>query len=109
MHVVELTLPPTEAYIGRVRQILMDEAYYRLAYLGRRQGIIASTDGDWQVTPTWIAANAAEITAGADAVGGRIYTIKSDRNTLNPYAKACYLGEVGYRSLNCRIRIIYRS
>lgn len=99
LHVVELTLPPAEAYIGRVRQILMDEAYRRLIYLGRKQGIIASTDGDSQVTSTWIAANTAEIAAGADAVGGRIYTTKSNRATLNPYAKACYLREVGYRSL----------
>ena len=99
LHVAEITLPPTEAYIGKVRQILMDEAYRRLVYIGRNQGIIASTDGDSQVTPTWIAANLAEIAAGADAVGGRIYTTKSDRATLNPYAKACYLREVGYRSL----------
>ena len=99
LHVVELTLCPAEAYIGRVRQILMDEAYRRLIYLGRKQGIIASTDGDSQVTPTWIAANLSEIAAGADAVGGRIYTTKSDRATLDPYAKACYLREVGYRSL----------
>lgn len=99
LHVVEITLSPAEAYIGRVRQILMDEAYRRLMYLGRKQGIIASTDGDSQVTPTWIAANLAEIAAGADAVGGRIYTTKSDRETLNPYAKACYLREVGYRFL----------
>ncbi len=99
LHVVEITLPPAEAYIGRVRQILMDEAYRRLVYLGRCQGLIASTDGDSQVTPTWIAANSAEIAAGADAVGGRIYTTKSDRATLNSYARACYLREVGYRSL----------
>jgi pimeloyl-ACP methyl ester carboxylesterase len=99
LHVVDVTLPPAEAYIGRVRQILMDEAYRRLMYLGRKQGIIASTDGDSQVTPTWIAANTAEIAAGADAVGGRIYTTKRSRATLNPYAKACYLREVGYRFL----------
>ena len=99
LHVAETTLPPAEAYIGRVRQILMDEAYRRLVYIGRKQGIIASTDGDSQVTPPWIAANLAEIAAGAEAVGGRIYTTKRSRATLNPYAKACYLREVGYRSL----------
>lgn len=99
LHVVEITLSPAEAYIGKVRQILMDEAYRRLVYLGRKQGIIASTDGDSQVTPTWVAANIAEIAAGADAVGGRIYTTKSDRASLNYYAKACYLREVGYRFL----------
>ena len=61
LHIVELVLPPAVAYIGRVRQMLMDEAYHRLASLGlvnlgSKCGIIASTDGDTQVAPTWIAA-----------------------------------------------------
>lgn len=99
LHVVEKTLPPTEAYIGRVRQILMDEAYHRLCSLGRTRGIIASTDGDSQVSPTWIAANLYEINCGADAVGGRIFVERAGRADLDPYAKACYLREVGYRYL----------
>ncbi|MBP5975447.1 glycosyltransferase family 2 protein [Brasilonema sp. CT11] len=99
LHVIEKTLPPTEAYIGRVRQILMDEAYHRLSCLGRTRGIIASTDGDSQVSPTWIAANLHEIACGADAVGGRIITNQVDRAALDPYARACHLREVGYRYL----------
>jgi glycosyltransferase involved in cell wall biosynthesis len=99
LHIVEKTLPPTDAYIGRVRQILMDEAYHRLCSLGRKRGIIASTDGDSQVSPTWIAANMYEIAKGADAVGGRILTDKAGRAALDPYARACYLREVGYRYL----------
>lgn len=99
LHVVEKTLSSSEAYIGRVRKILMDEAYRRLESLGRKQGIIASTDGDSEVAPTWIAANLHEIAAGADAVGGRIMTNRSDRACLAPYARACYLREVGYRYL----------
>lgn len=99
LHVVERTLPTTEAYIGRVRQILMDEAYCRLINLGRRRGIIASTDGDTQVAPTWIAATIHEIACGADAVGGRILIDRAGRATLNPYVRACHLREVGYRYL----------
>ncbi len=99
LHVVEKTLSSSEAYIGRVRKILMDEAYRRLESLGRKQGIIASTDGDSEVAPTWIAANLHAIAAGADAVGGRIMTNRSDRACLDPYARACYLREVGYRYL----------
>lgn len=99
LHVVERTLPTTEAYIGRVRQILMDEAYRRLIRLGRRRGIIASTDGDTQVTPTWIAATLHEIACGADAVGGRILTDRTGRAVLDPYARACHLREVSYRYL----------
>jgi glycosyltransferase involved in cell wall biosynthesis len=99
LHVVEKTLAPEEAYIGRVRQILMDEAYRRLYSLGHRRGIIASTDGDSQVSPTWIAATLYEIACGADAVGGRIVTDHNSRAALDPYARACYLREVGYRYL----------
>jgi Glycosyl transferase family 2 len=99
LHIVEKTLPRSEAYIGRVRQILMDEAYRRLISIGRKRGVIASTDGDSQVSQTWIAATLYEINCGADAVGGRIITNQSDRATLDPHAKACHLREVGYRYL----------
>lgn len=99
LHIVEKTLAPAEAYIGRVRQILMDEAYRRLSSLGSRRGVIASTDGDSQVSPTWIAAILYEIACGADAVGGRILTDRAGRAALDRYARACHLREVGYRYL----------
>ena len=99
LHVVEGTWPVAEAYIGRMRQLLMDAAYDRLSRVGRRQGVIASTDGDSQVSPTWLAATLHEITAGADAVGGRILTDRASRAVLDPYARACHLREVGYRFL----------
>lgn len=99
LHLVEITLPKEQAYIGRVRQLLMDEAYRRLNSIGRKRGIIASTDGDSQVSQTWIAANVHEIAKGADAVGGRIITSSDGRGKLDPYARACFLREVGYRYL----------
>ncbi len=99
LHVVELTLPPDRAYIGYVRKLLMDTAYRRLMSLGKPQGIIASTDGDTQVSATWIAATRHEIAGGVDAVGGRIMTDRSSRHALSPQAKTCFLQEVGYRSL----------
>lgn len=99
LHVVETVLPKSEAYIGRVRQILMDEAYRRLISIGKNRGAIASTDGDTQVAATWIAATLHEIACGADAVGGRIITDRTGRAALDPYARACYLREVGYRYL----------
>lgn len=99
LHVVERTLSPSEAHIGRVRQLLMDEAYQRLSQTGRKRGVIASTDGDSQVSPTWIAATLHEIERGADAVGGRILLDRAGLDRLDPYAKACHLREVGYRSL----------
>ncbi|WP_310414188.1 glycosyltransferase family A protein [Chamaesiphon sp. OTE_8_metabat_110] len=99
LHVAEVTLPPERAYIGYVRKLLMDEAYRRLMSLGKRQGIIASTDGDTQVAATWIAATIQEIAGGVDAVGGRIITDRQSRQALPPQAKTCFLQEVGYRSL----------
>jgi Glycosyl transferase family 2 len=99
LHVVESILPPEQAYIGWVRKQLMDEAHRRLISLGRKRGVIASTDGDSCVAPDWIAATLYEVACGADAVGGRIVTDQSDRAMLAPYARACHLREVGYRFL----------
>lgn len=99
LHVVEVTLPAAEAYIGRVRRILMDEACHRLLTLGRRQGVIASTDGDTQVAPTWIAATLEEVACGAEAVGGRILIERAGRLALDTSTRAYHLREVGYRYL----------
>ncbi|MDO7853642.1 glycosyltransferase [Hymenobacter convexus] len=74
LHVAELCLPAAKAHVGRARRLLMDEACARLEQVSRRHGIIASTDADTRVAPTWLAAIQAEIAAGADAVGGRILT-----------------------------------
>jgi hypothetical protein len=99
LHVVERILPPEEAYIGRVRQILMDEAYRRLCSLKRDRGIIASTDGDSHVDSTWVAAILHEIDKGADAIGGRIVTDSFSRAALDNSARAYYLRSVGYSHL----------
>ncbi|RTQ44993.1 glycosyltransferase [Hymenobacter gummosus] len=72
LHVLEATLPAAEAHVGRARRLLMDEAARRLTLARRPRGIIASTDADTRVAPTWLAALQAEFAAGADAVGGRI-------------------------------------
>ncbi len=99
LHVVEQTLPQDEAHIGRVRQMLMNEAYRRLNGLGQHLGIIASTDGDSQVDRHWIAAMRYEIDQGADAVGGRTVTHRAERAALDAATKTSYLRFVGYRYL----------
>ena len=99
LHIVERAFSSAEAYIGRMRQLLMDEAYRRFSQLKRFDGIIASTDGDSQVSAQWIAATLYEICQGADAVGGRILSDRKGRTELEPYTRACYLQEVGYRLL----------
>ena len=99
LHVVETELPPAEAHVGRARQLLMDEAYERLAGPGRAGGVIASTDGDSRVTPTWLAATLAEVAGGAGAVGGRILLTPEGRAALDPGTRAYHLRDVGYRLL----------
>lgn len=102
LQVIEYMLHPSDAYVGRARQLVMDEAYRRLTLLGGR-GVIATTDGDTQVSSTWIAANLYEIARGADAVGGRIQIHKEDLQALTPQARAYYLRTVGYDYLKAKL------
>lgn len=104
LHIIERMLPPAEAYIGRVRQMLMDEAYHRLACLGlaglgTRHGVIASTDGDTKVSPTWIAATLLELAQGVDAVGGRIVADSVSCEALDPQVRMRYLRGDYYHQL----------
>ncbi|UFP95249.1 glycosyltransferase family A protein [Gloeobacter morelensis] len=103
LHIVERTLSPGEAHVGRARQLLMDEAYRRFAGAGKARGIIASTDGDTRVAPDWLAATAFEIDRGADAVGGRILTDDKERQTLAAQARRCFLFDVGYQYLTVQL------
>ena len=74
LHVATLYLPKAQAHVGRARRLLMDAACARLQLVYGPAGIIASTDADTCVAPTWVATIQAEIAAGAEAVGGRILT-----------------------------------
>ena len=89
LHLVEMTIESDRAHIGWVRKLLMDEACRRFRAM-RRNGIIASTDGDTKVSASWIAAIKDEIDRGADAVGGRIITNES-RDLLDQNTKLYYL------------------
>ncbi|MDB5818989.1 MAG: hypothetical protein JWQ11_2629 [Rhizobacter sp.] len=77
VHVVETEFHGEHAHIGNARRQLMDEACRRLMNTAGEAGVIASTDGDTCVAPTWIAETLAEIGRGADCVGGRIDTLAS--------------------------------
>ena len=74
LHTAELRLPASQAHVGCARRLLMDAACARLEAVGQSGGIIASTDADTCVAPTWLAAIQIEVATGADAVGGRIFT-----------------------------------
>ncbi len=97
LHVVERTFPAPLAHVGTARRRLMDEAHRRLLLVGRPAGAICSTDGDTVVGPTWIAAIRAELTLGADAVGGRIVAERTEIG--DALARAYHLRDLGYRCL----------
>ncbi|MBW3129127.1 glycosyltransferase [Hymenobacter profundi] len=101
LHVAERTLPPAEAHVGKARRLLMDEAAQRLRSVGCPHGIIASTDADTRVAPTWLASIAAEIAAGADAVGGRIMAEAPTQR--NCPVRRYHLRDAAYRLLAAQL------
>ena len=101
LHAVELCLPAPHAHVGRARRLLMDEACARLEAVGGPAGLIASTDADTRVSPTWLAAIQAELAAGADAVGGRILTEMEDP-ALRPLRRI-QAHDTAYRTLCARL------
>ncbi|MET4108770.1 glycosyltransferase family 2 protein [Hymenobacter sp. UYP22] len=100
LHVAEIHLPSADAHIGQVRRQLMDEACSRLELAGCEQGFIASTDADTQASPTWLAATAAALAAGADAVGGRILTTEAQPS--GP-VRRCQLQDATYQLLRAQL------
>ncbi|AQG82389.1 glycosyl transferase family 2 [Spirosoma montaniterrae] len=102
LHVAQIQLPPQHANIGTVRRMLMDEAHRRLTNLGKRNGIIASTDGDTVVDKLWLHHIVREISAGSDAVGGRILT-QPDKS----HVRLFHLRDVTYRTLIARAESLF--
>ena len=103
LHVVERELSAGAAHIGTARRLLMDEARRRLSLCGRTRGVIASTDGDTSVAPTWIAATLAEIESGADAVSGRILLDEEEARTLGAGALRLHHLDETYRLLTATL------
>ncbi|WP_169513212.1 glycosyltransferase [Hymenobacter aerophilus] len=100
LHVAELTLPPTEAHVGRARRLLMDEAARRLELAGRPNAAIISTDADTRVAPDWLAATLRELARGADAVAGRILMEESNRACP---VRRCQLQDAAYQLLRTQL------
>lgn len=97
LHVLEAELPPSEAHVGRARQILMDTACRRFRALGRPRGVILSTDADSAPALDWVAQTLAEVARGADGVGGRVQLFPAERAALRPAVRRLLLLDVGYR------------
>ena len=103
IHCAERNLPAEHSNIGFVRRWLMNEAYLRLRDNEFGGGIIATTDGDTEVAPNWIAATVTEIRNGAEAVGGRIFIDPRDLQAMNARARAFHLRDTGYRLMVAEI------
>jgi hypothetical protein len=99
LHVAEVDLPLGEAHVGLARRIAMDEACRRLLAVGRPGGVIATTDADTLVAPTWLAATLREVELGAEAVGGRIMVAARERQALPAPVRSRFLRNVGYHAL----------
>ena len=99
LHLIDTVLPPPHAHVGAARRLVMDEACRRLGRLGRPRGVIASTDGDTQVRPDWVAAILREVARGADAVGGRIQASREELAAMDRGARLYYTRDLAYRTL----------
>ncbi len=103
IHVAEQTFPAHQAHVGTARKWLMDLACRRLDAVGRPAGLIASTDADTQVEPTWIAATLAEVAAGAEAVAGLIRVNHRELRELGPQVRRAYWLDRVYRRLKLEL------
>lgn len=92
-----IRLRPPHAHAGGARRAAMDRA----ADLAGADGIVMTTDADSRVDPAWIAANIAELDAGADAVAG-IITFDADARAELP-ALAARSDEWRLASLHARL------
>jgi hypothetical protein len=78
--VEQVTLSP--AHAGMARSAALDRAMNALP----AGGVLLTTDADSEVAPDWIAANLAEIDAGADAVAGVVAFNAAARATLPAFS-----------------------
>ncbi len=80
-------LPRPEG-VGRARRLGMDIACRRLMQIGRKEGLIASTDADTTVAADWLSAQLTLAKEGAEAIGGLIELDPRERQALSPQALA---------------------
>jgi glucosyl-3-phosphoglycerate synthase len=74
--------------VGHARRLGMDLACERLLALGRRDGLIASTDADSVVDDDWLAAQLELLSEGAQAIGGLILLDGAEAGELDSEALA---------------------
>lgn len=72
VQVIEAEWPAAQAHVGHARRAATEAAVQHLSVLGRKDGIVASTDADSRVAPDWLAALLVAFAADVDAVCGAI-------------------------------------
>lgn len=103
LHVIEVSLPEAIAHVGTARRLVMNEAYRRLSLIGLKGRIIASTDGDTEVSPHWVHSLIREFDKGVDAVGGRILTRRTVDAALSPETSLYYLRLMAHQHITAQI------
>ncbi len=99
VYLTEVHLPNENANIGYVRRLLMNDAYQRLRNNALGAGVIMTTDSDSVVADQWIISNLKEISAGADAVGGRITINSAQLRKMDKLCREVHLLDDEYRLL----------
>lgn len=99
LHIIERWFNSSQAHIGHVRRLLMDEACRRLETAGNDLAVILSTDSDSRVAPNWIASNRNELAGGIEAIGGRIVLTASEQTGLDLRTRQLHEQDNVYRRL----------
>jgi hypothetical protein len=96
IHVVDGRLPSTAAHVGTARRNALELAAQRFEAARRTDGIVASTDADSVVDPTWVTTMLREM-RGVDAVAGHVTIDASERDAMLAPLRLLYDRELVYR------------
>ncbi len=106
LQIIEVSLPKAQAFVGKARQMVMNEAYRRFSLIGLKDRIIASTDGDTEVSPNWISSLIQAFDQGIDAVGGRIITRRAAAPGINAGTSLYYLRRLAHTYLSSQLECL---
>ncbi len=103
LHIIEVSLPDAIAHVGTARRLVMNEAYRRLSLVGIENRIIASTDGDTEVSSKFVNSLISEFDKGVDAVGGRILTRRKTDAELTADTSLYFLRHLAHQHFIAQI------
>jgi glycosyltransferase involved in cell wall biosynthesis len=107
LHIIDIVLASRHAHVGWARRLAMEEVLNRFRYLGKPDGVIATTDADTVVAADWVAATLAEVDAGAEGVGGKLMLPPVSLLDANPRLRDAVLRHRRYERLTHRLASLY--